>query len=86
MNSKCQSNFNFGFTITLNVDPTTFYQNYIGFLTALADSVGLDYGSVAINALKQESTVLNQAIGTLAQAATSTVLNGAISTLAQPGT
>ena len=55
---KCISVFNFVFSVKLNVDPQTFYQNYIAFLTALSANVQSNYGAVTVNSIRNGSTLV----------------------------
>ncbi len=63
-NGKCISVFNFVFNVKLNVDPQTFYQNYISFLSALSANVQSDYGAVTVKSIKIGSTIVEGQLST----------------------
>lgn len=62
---KCVSNFNFGISIILGVNLTTFYANYAAFLTALASNVGSNnVNSVTMTTIVSGSVVVNANLNT----------------------
>lgn len=68
----CISNFNFGFTVKLSVTPAVFYQNYLSFLTSLANNVDINYGAVAVGSIVSGSVTVVGSINTNSQPETST--------------
>jgi hypothetical protein len=59
------SNFNFGISIILGVNLTTFYANYAAFLTALASNVGSNnVNSVTMTTIVSGSVVVNANLNT----------------------
>lgn len=65
MGWKCMTNFNFGFSIVLGVNLTTFYANYANFLTSLSSAVGsTNINSVTMVTLAVGSVVANGNLNT----------------------
>lgn len=59
------SNFNFGISIVLGVNLTTFYANYAAFLTSLASNVGSNnVNSVTMTTIATGSVVVNANLNT----------------------
>lgn len=57
---KCVSTFNFGFSIVLNVNLTTFYSNYASFLSSIGQSVqSSNVNVITMNALNTGSVIAN---------------------------
>ena len=60
---QCTQDFYFNFSVTLNVNQSTFNQNYYSFLTQLADMVGSSNTNVVtINSISFGSVIINGAL------------------------
>lgn len=65
MGWKCVTNFNFGLSIVLGVNLTTFYANYANFLTSLSSAVGsTNFNTVTMVTLAVGSVVVNGNLNT----------------------
>ena len=65
---KCVSNFNFGISIVLGVNLTTFYANYLPFLNSLSSTVGSNnVNSVTMTTLTVGSVIVNGNLNTNSQ-------------------
>jgi hypothetical protein len=60
---NCQSNFNFGFFVSLNTNLTTFYNNYQAFLNALV-STNSNYQTVTMSSIVSGSVNVTGTIST----------------------
>ena len=58
------SNFNFGATVVLNTDPTTFVQNYYYFLTNVSNSVGQQVNTITVTNIQYGSATVNFVVST----------------------
>lgn len=66
VDSKCQSNFRFAFSVTLNTDSSTFYSNYLSFIKTLASNVNLasQYATVSVGSIVSGSVTVQGAVST----------------------
>jgi len=65
--SKCVSNYNFGFLVTIDANATIFYSNYYSFISAIAQSVNAsDIGVVSILLINTGSTIVQGTVNVAA--------------------
>lgn len=62
---KCITTFNFGFTVTLNTNLTTFYSNYASFLSEIAAAVqSMNSNVVTIDRISSGSVIVTGNVST----------------------
>ena len=62
--TSCVSDFNFGATVVLQVQPSSFVQNYYSFLFNISNAVSQQINTITINSIQYGSATVNLVVST----------------------
>lgn len=62
--TSCVSSFNYGATVVLNADPTTFVQNYYSFLSNISSSIGQAVNTITVTSIVYGSATVSFTVST----------------------